>query len=762
MSTVAELLAKPGPGVAFYFAVSLDHGATISYYYSRGGYLPSVGADPRVVSIGPVDRSFGSRRGLSSTSFEVRLDNTDGTLDWISNRDTYASQFAPSQWTLVAYVFDPLNLADATTKILGYFRPTLEPPRRDNSSITFTLADQLLTDLQLADLPTVRDWMNTASTDWPYAAAIPVAGQQIDPSFVGAVPDFNVDAPVQLAFGSNAVPMTRVFQNVYVICAVKGAAGALPMALQSMRFGNGYAWLADSSGTYLQKTVASGPTIGNVWNFAEVHRSETITKNGEDWHLMWLELNAGWDDLDVASFLSQIGYDKVYAPQTDAGTYEVYDQFGPLSVHGYLWSHPTNDVTSLYQGLNAATVAQDLLTYYCRRSLTIDTDSFDRVLAARPDAKASGVVRQGISVSTSRTGGTFFELMKGELAVALAGICDVGDFDLFLAWDGSLAASALVNDYTAQTAMLSSLDETLVTGDVSERIPGEGERGRPYNRLFVVRNGQRFGPLDDTTAISTWGNVVVEQFDGTWIQDIEFVLQSGVGSGNGGRITTNAMLVIYGSRGGSTVRPRVSVRTFLNGLNFELGDYITFSWTRGGLGTPYDAAIFRIEGIRLDPSTNQVGLELLWLNDLRSTSALPYVLDDETLSTRSSGSGGRTCTVTTGSNTIAFSSGSLITDGVAAGDHIILTDSTEAATTFKRYRALLISSVTDATHLVINSTYSSNDFGSAGPYATSAWEIRRGALTYRSSATVYGKVGDSTHPGKFSDNTTYAYVLLDG
>lgn len=757
MSTAAELLARPTTAVSYYFAVSLDGGATFAHYYGQHAII-SLGTEPRVFQLSALERRFGVRRGLSASSVTVKLDNTDGELDWICDRDTWVTQFVSSQWHLVAYLYDPRNLADFNTKPLGVFRPGLDAPVRTAEAIEFTLVDQSLTDMQVDDLPTVRDWMGITDANRP-AGLSAAPGEQLDASDAGAVPEFSIDAPVPLLFGSNALPVQRVQRNCYVVCSVEGSAGALPLGLVAIRFGNGRT-MGSADGSTITTSLPGGVT----YTLATLRRTPDITKNGRTWHLIWMDLDindeggAGVDLTALLGVIRAIGYE--VDTSSDSAVFASHYSLD-VSVQGLLWSHNTDDVTTLAQGRHAAEVAYELLSNYTRQAstLTVDATSFARVAAARPTSKASGVLAPQQLSSTNFFQETVNSVVDGELLKTLAAVCDTGDFDIFVAWDGTVTATSDFSDYTALSATVATLEESEVMADVSERIPDQGERGEPYNRLFVSVGSQLLGPFDDFAAITAWGQVVEARVDGSWIQNI---YGSGVGAYAGLVLDLTSLWNIYGNRDGSTVRPRLTVRTWLNGLNLELGDLVQFSWSRGTLAGPYTLAVFRVESIRLDPMTSVVTLVLAWRDDLRADGNSPYLLDDETLLDRATGSGGRTCTLTTGSNTVSFSSGSLVSDGVAAGDHLIVLDSTESATSFNRNRALLISSVTDATHLVINSTYSSNAFGSGGPFTLSTWEIRRGALTYRVGGELYGKVGDSTHAGKFSDNATDAYKLIDG
>lgn len=754
MSTFAQLAAKNGVGVAYYFAVSLDHGSTISYYYSTHE-IPLV-SDPvkssaRVVKISPLARGFSPEHGFQATAFDVDLDNTDQALDWISDRITFASQALRSTWLFVMYLYDPQNPADYSTKTLGTFM-LMDPPKRDAGSIKITLVDNVLGDVQLAAVPTIRDLLTSGDASLP-ASIVPVAGADIDRSVYHVPQGLDIDVPLPLMFGSNAFPITRIADGYFAICAVAGTRAGLPETVSYFVLNGGF-----PLPTTIQNIARGGATA----NTYTVHRSPDLTKNGKTWHVLWASFNlTPWSTFDVPAFLAGARdangalYDFSDRQKLDYD-FGIYDLVGPITVRDPLLSHHVNDITGLVQGINALVVMKELVEYYTKHAITTDATSFSSLATLKAEARASGLIQPGVKLSNGRYGSKFRELIDGDLIKALRDICQMAGVDLYFSWDGVLFATAAVADYTSQTATLSSLDEA-ECAKFEERIPGAGERGEPFNRLFVTIQGIRWGPVDDAAAITAWDKTVDREISTEWFAFGTF--------GKTDSIVADLRPDIglrYANSGGSTVRPRVRVRTSLRAVLFDLGQYITFSWTRGGVGSPYSNAVFRIEEMRFYPMEAAFDLDLMWVDDLRSATNAPYILDDETLLTRATGSGGRTATLTTGSNTVAFSSGNLVSDGAAAGDHLIVTDATETANSFARNVALYVASVTDATHLVISGTYSSNAFGGGGPFVLSTWELRRGALNYRSNAAAYGKVGDSTHAGKFSDNTTNAYKVLDG
>jgi hypothetical protein len=429
-------------------------------------------------------------------------------------------------------------------------------------------------------------------------------------------------------------------------------------------------------------------------------------------------------------------------------------------------------VTDLSQsGAKPTDVIKDLIAYYSPMKDSppatgpINANKFGRAKAARGAFQVTGEVQVPYASASKgapvRPFDRFGKLayQGGLLRQALANLCASADIDLFIDFNGQAAVVTQIADYASQTATYPSVDETRID-NVRERVPSAGERWEPYNVAFVSQpDGSRYGPYRNEDALTAWGRELARDLNGTWWPYLKQLLALGLSSlGTENAVWTSRALE-------SKVRPVVTFDTDLSFLELgvDMGDDFLFSWTRGGNSNVYSNTLFRCEQMVFHPSRGTLTVTAVWMDDLRTDK--PYLLDDETFTTRKNSSGGRTATVADSSTTVTFSSGSLITDGVAAGDHLILKDATESATGFTRNRALKIASITDATHLVV--TDPSLNFGGGAAVAT--WEIRRSQHTYPTSSSdpthypdggvMYGKVSNAA--GVFSDATA-ANELLDG
>lgn len=758
-STFADFAALPGVGVGYYVNVSLDNFATQFKNYSTVAmqFGPTLTIyDPRILSMGNVSRGFGAQRGFASGTFSLELDNTDGGCDWLINRTTYASQALRAKFELYVVLYLPGDFATRSVKQLGTFM-LMDPPVRTAERVTLSLADDSLGEVaSLAPTPTIRDWMSITDANRPAVLTL----NNIDRNQKGLIPDFDYDAPTPLLFGPNLMPITRVANNCYMICAVAGSAGALPSGVQAIFL----------NGLLLAPLVTKAEGSPKNQATYTVRRTPDIVKDGRTFHLLWVDvdLTASFATTD-AEFFGMTALLESMRIDTRGGAalrdWSIHDGL-TVQVSAWLLSHPVNDTTAS-QPIHALTIVQDLLTYYARRPTpALYTPSFDGVRAARPGLAGSGMIELGVNISETSAGDQFRELVDGALIKAIRSICQLGAFDIFCDWSGNIVASHLASDYAAQTASFATLAEVDLMPEVSEKIPGIGERNAPYNRVYFTNGAGRFGPIQDEAAITAWAKVVPIDVDASWLA-VEYNYRGnglyylpnaevGGGSGSGGRrpaIKTTP----YSSLGGSIIRPVVSCRTFLNGLTLELGDYIYFSWSRGTIGGPYANSIMRVEGIAFDPMSCTVELTLLWVDDLRSVDNLPYLLDDETLNVRCAGSGGRTATVTGGSATVTFSSGNLVSDGVTAiavtgGDQLIVRDAADTA--FVRNQVFPIVARTT------NTVTLAAPVGGSGSHVLSTWEIQAGAMTYRTGVPYFGKT--SQDDGLFSDGATVANQLLEG
>lgn len=730
MTTFAEFVARgDNVGTNFIVDVRLVRGVTTVYRRYTQVFTPNVGPQPpaaeaRIVKLGNLTKAFGPTNGLTATTLSVTLDNTDGECDWLSDRLTYASDAIKAEFVVALEVYDVANPVDNALKTLGLF-VLRDPPRRTETVVELSLVDDALgAASQIAETPSVVDWIGITDANRPSW----LVSTAINGSFRGSNPDFDWTAPLPLQFGRE-VPCQWVGRNCYVICAVAGSAGALPTGVA------GITVFDQGIGLPATRARRLGATTQTVWT---VRRTPDITKNGKTFHLLWVDV----DLTDTSggypvSGLPDWFLSKTQNEATTYGTQSAFDLFNyweihrlvqPVRAQGYLFSHLTDDVNPLV-GVHPTQVAVDLVESYAVATVPIDAASFTAARTARPGALAAGELSAFESPSV-------LSVYGGQMNKALAGLGAAGLFDVFFAWDGTLTAAAHVADFDTLTATIPTLATEDVVGEISERIPGTGERNAPFNRLVAkTPNGQI--SIDASAEVASWEQVKAKTIDASWMGQ------------RPGR------LIFYGLVD-PTVRPVLTVRTHLNGLLYDLGDYLRFTWPREDVGDVYTAAVFRVEAIRLDPESCTVQFDLVWVDDFFDGSVTPYVLDDETTSTRATGSGGRTVTLTTASTTVTFSSGNLVSDGVSVGDQLIVLDATEAADGFDRNRVLTITGSITATTCVVDAS----DFGSGGPFALSTWEIRRSQLTYRSNATIYGKTSDAN--SQFGSPLVSANRLLDG
>lgn len=720
-------------GVNFILDVRLVRGiTTVTRRYSQA-FTRNAGTTPmaeaRIVKMGNLTKAFGPNRGLTATTLSVTLDNSDGGCDWLSDRLTFVSDALVAEFVLIAEVYDPANPADFDTKVLGLF-VLMDPPQRNESTIELQLVDDALgAASEIAVTPSVRDWVAITDANRPSW----LGDTNVNGNFRGANPDFDWNAPLPLQFGTE-VPCQWVGRNCYVICAVAGSAGALPTGINGFSFTDGFGGRTGLPQTLPRIGLGAG-TTQTVWT---VRRTPDIVKNGKTFHLLWVDLDltdntGGLPNSRLPSVFFRAGIGEANAAPGSSNAVELFTYWGihaliqPVSALGYLFSHPANDVNTL-TGVHSTQVALDLVQSYAAVTVAVDTASFAAARNALPAATAQGEVTPFADASLA---------YGGQLNKELASLASVGFFDLAFTWLGTLKAFPNVANFDTLAATIATLGSEDIVGEVTERIPGIGERNAPFNRLVATTlNGQV--TVDDGGTIATWKRIITKKVDGSWIAP------SGPGR-----------LIFYGLID-TTVRPVLTVRTFINGLKFDLGDYLRFSWPRGnGVANVYTNAVFRIESLTLDPDSCTVQFDMVWVNDFFDGSVTPYVLDDETLSTRATGSGGRTATLTTGSTTISFSSGNLVSDGVVTGDQIIVLDPTEASDSFNRARVLNISTVAATTCVV-----DASDFGAGGPFVISAWEIRRSQQTYRSNATVYGKTSNAS--SQFGNPLVSANRLLAG
>jgi hypothetical protein len=747
VATFNELLASQSPGVCWLLEV-VDSTGTVLHRY--GSHSASYGGnlfDGLIVRLGTIEKSFSNEALPAATTLELVLDNTSNACDWAVDRATVASVVFSSRFILYA------GLYDATTPTAS--QPTLvvrkcgeyaclDFPRRNSAGeVSLPLVDDCMGRLaNLAQAPTLNEWAAAGTST--------TSNCPVHPSFnfkkLG-----NWDVPIQLAFGEAPLALSPCLSGYWAgtgiasptsmcfpICATSqiGSPSAgdvvnyiyldIPIGLQGL--------LGGATKLFVPST---GSLYGSSLTIWTLNRSATITKNGRSWQIIWLQFftnDFGNFMLSKFDFLQNVPIiggnliDSLSAPESQFGL----EAKPALHIAGYPWSARTIDFRPRQHPVD---IVRDLISYYSEASSSdIDTTSFAKVRDFNYGLSASGVVQAAKSEKGQRVGNPIDNWNQNILQKTLGEICASSDMELFQLWGGTFGLSLAANGFEEQTTTWPSLDEERIVS-VEEVIPSVGERWAPYNRIFLdTGEGDPLGPFDNATGLTDFGNRVLPR-----VLKSRWTLPLNTANYNP---WTDRLVE-------STVRPVLKVRTHLDGLRFDLGDYLTTSWSRGGSAGPYTAAVFKVDAISFEPSSHQCVLTLVWQDDLYDEQ--PFLLDSESLLIKSTGSGGRLATVTDSSDIVSFSTGDIQAEGVLAGDFLVLTDSTLAGNNFTRYRALRILSVDGPKQVHVIDV--DLDFDAPGGVDVSSWTIRTGFVNYPTSSSdptnypndgdMYGKVANS-------------------
>jgi hypothetical protein len=825
MSTFAELLAADTTGVVWLLEVTFNDFATIPYRWSTASFRDGSGNefDGRISSIAPIERSFGRDRLPAATTCAMRIDNSDFAADWLVDRTTVASSLLRARFRLSACAYNAStytsadSLNSATQSICVF--TCLDLPEAVDNAVDITLADDSLGRLaEPLTTPTFRDWKTTQQVGVPFRYN-PVPGMDWDvplPLVLG-LGEVGVQVPAYLAVSqfTNQVGPLYDAQDIFlrhlvvpttypiVVCVAKADNHLYrpPNSEVSKLYGTlrgDIQGKPEFSGVTLDipKTFSAqiNPLqVGQPVQHADLEvwhsrRSVTITKSGRDWQIVYIDLNVdayaiwfhqSFDGVSVTPSGAQIpGYVGTHnslpvapagavagstSPQADRGA--IMGAFASFACNG----SPLSVVTTHLGGgagfdasRNTVDFLSDVISYYSKASPSdVDTVAFARAAKARNGDQGAGIiqpfrpkplttmVQNGWASPNPRDG------VVGVLRTALGEMCASADVDLFMTKSGAYSVATDVFDYTTLTTTRTSVDESRISR-VRIKTPSSGERWAPYNRVMLVGpGGASFGPYDNQTAIDDWGTI------------LPITLQAKWNAGLWGEDSADAASSVWNYRGLETkVRPVVKFLADRSYLSLELADYFELTITRGGQSTLFSNSIFRLERMRIDPTTLAVELEGVWADDIATDK--PFLLDDENYLLVVESAGGRTVTVETGFDTASFSSGDLVADGVLEGDILVLKDSTQLDDDFTRNRSILIDSVTSATDIYFGDHSADTDFG-GGPIAVAAWKIIRGATTYPTSVTdpthypndgtMYGKTCTSLQ--RYSDNTA-ANKLLDG
>lgn len=802
MTTFAQHADLDGRLLWWGMEVSFDDFVTIDYRWSTLSASVDTGGgaaqfEERLAAIGNIQRGFGNDHLPVASTVSMVVENVDSGADWLVNRTTVASQVMRARFRLYCGLADP-ETPTIMTQVVGTFT-CLDFPTRRAGKVQLTLADESLGKLNdFLVPPSFKDWYEDAGTTTSNSC---FGGVLFDPKVLA---DWKLPAPLQFGMSPyyGCVPLAtwvqprtpvdfgvsdgftaghRNFIFPVMVCATRDTASAVAagdvVQLQGV-YRNDV--LTDDLYQFSQKgplsipsTFNDGTTTCRIW---KAYKTQTITKDGYDWKLLWIAFDAlqfirymdGNRPLALGGGTPQVNlpsspdyppaqYVPYYATPGVGVVDTYFAAFDSFTVYiGGPGSQVTGNSDINRQG-NAVDIMQDLLEQYSSLGSVSSTHFDEARLVTR--IRVGGSVRPGLDRAKAElqqnTKASPYGI--GTLRRTIADLAATADLDVFVTKAGAGAVVAQGATFSTQTTTPASIDEER-TGGVEDHIPSQGERWEPYNRVFVSSAGGLVGPFDDADAITEWGQIRPRVLGSKWWWKL-----NEYGPDNLGTVDTD----VWGLRNlEAKVRPAISFVTDIFALTLELGDYFTLSWTRGGTSAVYSAARWRLESMNIIPKSGAIECTAVWMDDLATEQ--PFLLDNESLLLRVAASGGRTCTVTDGSDIVTFSSGNLVSDGVVAGDIIRLRDATEGATGFTRNRDLKIKTVDSATQVTLSPAMDT-DFGTAGAHAVAAWSIIASYLTYPSAGTdpanypsgsaPYGKVASTS--GQFS-NTDAANKLLDG
>jgi len=801
-------VVKDGRGRALRVDVSLDSWATV---YARwgdvAGWLDGANQyDARIVSLGTVRRSLGQHRIAASSSTELMLDNADGAIDWICGRESLVSA-AKARFRIYVTLYDPSDVQGTiASKLLGDFS-LVEWPRQTDDKVFLPLNDDILGRAgQGCQLPTLLDW-SAVGTDETNPLKKLVSGSTYEVRF-GVANSVDPSTQVQLAFGEDWVlAMPHILTaNTTVTAGAYRKKLIVPVCCTTDTNSTSGAGEA----TALRVELANSPYFGGpptllldvpqeiegveIWR---VERSPSITKGGKTFRIIYLVVEPDFCDLSLDSYGQPFGW--VTKELTHGGDYQVagttdspaiaelnaamlmfehlggysgemvarqrlsivasgapdlrYARIGSRVLNWYVKGYPLSARTHTSDAQqHAVDVMADLAQYYSEAtSFSVDSTQAARVKTGNASARCAGVVQPWVA----RANNPKEYVPPPPMRAILTKLAQSSDCDAFISWSGQLSFAADVRDYTAATTLASlvSIAETRLSG-VRRWVPGQGERGAPYNRISM--RGGKSSPADGVNEVP---------YQGPWnlqgslnssisadIRLIEAQLEQGWRP-----FAQQRQAPWYWRQLDVTARERIRFRTDIEGLRLELGQYFKLTWTRG-LGGPYVSAVVQCEGLLYSSADDVVEVEAVWCDDLQTEAS--YLLDDESLLVRAkSGSGPlyvddtNIVDASAGGSTINF-----ITMGVEVGDFVVVRDSSVAAGSMKRQCARRITSVFSSQVLLIDTTYGYIDPDGGTTIAAADWYVARGATTmptavsdptnYPDGSDMYGAV---TEDGVYSD-----------
>ncbi len=795
-ATFDELARLPGRALMWLLDISFDNFATVAYRWAtQEADVNGHHYEQRLSDVGNIKRGFGMNHLPAAATVPLVINNVDFGADWMVDRATVASQLLRARFRLhCGLTSDDAVTYQATvvTKQLGEFVP-FNRPVRDSKSIKLSLTDDALGALSNSLIaPSVKDWCNDGGT----TTANSLFTNVIWPKDLDVGIDYNSPVPIQLGrWPYEGLPIPASFDSpvdfdltnwpagerhhLYpiVILATRSTASLTTEDVTSLRvvyqdkleqtWGEFQGIALPVPETFVSHAYTA---TRRIW---KSYKTQTITKDGYDWKLLWLAFNVSAYD-DWFTQTQQHGTGAVFpsAPLIKAwsglaagGLLEdlKIQAFSGVLVSGSPGSGVVDgsaDPTGI-----AVNVLKDMVESYS----SLGVGAVDGPRFARAGLGATHITVRGAITGASAPGNGNGSAQSarvspygvGALRQAIADLTSTADIDIFMTMEGKVGFVNQCADFASATDDFPVFYEEEINNP-SDKTPNVGDRWAPYNRVYVMTEGNSaggrgLGPYDNTAAIAEWGEVLAKTLPSKWWLEVQ-----------GGKAFTQPTPYVWSNRNlESVIRPIFSFTSDLTYLSIDLGDYFLLPWTRGGQNAAYAITLWRLEGINVSPS-GEVSVSAVWMENLRTDS--PYLLDNEDLVERAAVGFADDLTVTDGSLSIVRASGNWNTNGVQPGDIIRIRDTSEALTGLKRNRDLRVDFIDDVvTVQLVAST--DTDFGGAGPYVIAAadWKILRGATTYPdavsdpanypSGGLMYGKVASIA--GVFSDGSA-GNKLQDG
>lgn len=754
---------KPGRGRALRVDLSLDKFATVAYRYSDvAGVLDGTNQyTARLLNMGTIRRAFGQDRIVGSSSTSLRLDNADGGLDWICGRANIATA-AAARFRLYVTLYDPTaSPLVFTSKMLGEFVLS-SWPSHNNVAVQLDLADDFMGRLGPGLLlPTLTDWLGIGTTsNNPFKNAIGIP-QRLSPH-----------TPIGLTFGEDVllgfphiIPWenqgvgspyyNKVIVPLYSTTDLSAVSQDLvqQVIIERYRIPPTLESVEDPAPVLMSLERTQHDTVTSAdWSVWTVEKSPTITKGGISYQIVYLVVAAGLEyarDISVQDGLNPAGHAQRVAQlaahafsggyPTDAvngarpvasvsGLVGGYAQYASRVTNWYARAYPGSQRTNPPGGFgqaHAVDVITDLVSVYS--GATVDAASAVRVKAGSPYTAAAGVVQPW----TERANNPSQPPIPMSIRQVLGELAQSSDLDIFLDWEGEVAFSSDVTDFTTATQAggLVEIHESELNPGTSRWTPSDGERHAPFNRVSFTGGKEDPTNYED---VPFQGPFDLEAADiPISARNIEVVLRQGWRPYRQQALDPWRWRSVDGS-----TRDRVRFSMHMGGLRLELGNYFKLNWTRGPeVNGPYASTVFQCESITYSPyGDDTVEIEAIWRDD--TVTERQYLLDDETLLVRATFAFTDLTMQDANPLAVDLTAGvNFITAGVTAGDILVLRDTTQAADIFTRNRAIRIVAVPGATSIQLDPADLDFDYAAPTQLAPAYWSILRGATTYHTAIT---------------------------